>query len=122
MERDRRILMLQVSQAWGKAAQLLKFEAIAPYSISVEDQVLDCVAFVPDFGGVRGTIVGILEPPDLRTDKRLSLYAKEHGLFYSFLNPEEYATYNEARFKETLFDWGFFGPASRRPEWLVECN
>jgi hypothetical protein len=117
MESDRDVPIEQVARAWNVAAEQLGIDVIAPYTL-VSTENVTCAAFLRHFGGHGGMVAGLSLPP-FNIDKALQTAAKANGLYYSFLNPEQYASYNEERFNETLQDWGYFGPIDRRPSWLT---
>jgi hypothetical protein len=104
-----------VIAAWKTASWALGISVTAPFTCS---DSLECVAFLPDFGGPNGMVVGAIGAP-AETDRALGRWAKERGLYLSFLNPEVYQTYDASTFKEALVDWGYFGPSETRPSWLA---
>ncbi len=110
--------MAQVIAAWRTASELLDIEVTAPFTLRAGVKPVHCVAFLPHFGSPRGVVVGAAEPPGFDTDPELVKQAEKAGFFYSFINTEIFTDYDERRFKETLKDWGFFGPMARRPHWL----
>jgi len=77
-----------------------------------------CAAHLPDFGGPRGMVVGLIWPPLYKPDAQLESAAKARGLYCSFINPAVYEDYDEDVFKEALNDWGFLGGEDQRPDWL----
>jgi hypothetical protein len=42
------------------------------------------------------------------------------GYYFSFINGAVYSEFDRELFQETLNDWGFFGTAENRPEWLAD--
>lgn len=80
---------------------------------------ISCVAYLPDFGGPKGIVIELNNPPDFEIDKGLVDAAKAKGISYSFMNFKIYKEYQEDGFKEVLIDWGFFGDESLRPEWMA---
>ena len=107
-------------EAWITASHLLGFEIVAPFTLRKNKQSAECVAFLPHFGGLNGAVIGVLLPPDSKINQHLAKLAKDSGMFYSFVSAETYSAYDELHFKETLIDWGFFGPQDRRPKWWIE--
>jgi hypothetical protein len=65
-------------------------------------------------------VVGTGTPPNFDTDRVLVECAKASGMFCAFLNPDRYSTFDAEVFKEALQDWGYFGSAGARPNWLPE--
>lgn len=110
----------QVAHAWRIASSHLGIKIVSPYTIELDRKSADCIAFLPDFGSSQGMVIGITLKPDFRTDPVLIECAKGRELFYSFINAETYAKYEDTRFKDTLADWGFFGPIEKRPTWILE--
>lgn len=110
-------------QAWHTASKLLGIEVVAPFTLRTEKKSADCIAFLPDFGSPRGMVIGMHIPltSDM-DDETLAICAEKREMFCSYLNPEVYATYDEEKFKETLIDWGFFGPPGHRPAWLQKSD
>lgn len=111
--------MCQTVNAWTVASKLLGIRIVVPFTLSNENEFVECIAFLPDFGSPRGMVLGLTTPPEFKTDAVLIKCAKKRKLFYSFINPAIYSTYDEKRFKEVLTDWGFFGPIEKRPAWLT---
>jgi hypothetical protein len=109
----------RVCDAWRIAANALSVRIEAPFTLKTKDaeEVLT-MAHLPDFGGPRGMIIGLLSRPAYTTDKGVKSAAESLGLYYSLINPEVYERYDEEVFKEALADWGFFGNEDRRPKWL----
>ncbi len=73
-----------------------------------------CAAYLPDFGGSKGMVIGSLDRPRAQ----LKRGAEERGFYYSFINFKIYEKYDEEVFREALLDWGFFGDESMRPIWM----
>ena len=108
----------RLADAWRAASEALGVEILAPYSFEWKGDVFDCLAFVPLFGGTKGTVVEALHEPGFDADPRLRAAAQEAGYFVSSVNTEAYSTYDKQLFVETLQDWGYFGPAEQAPPWL----
>ena len=104
--------------AWRTAGEILRVSVQAPYVfVDARGREFPCLAFLPEFGGPRGMIVEAIEGPDFNTDTALAVAASEAGVYCSFVNPEQYAVFEEETFKEALRDWGFFGRPTARPLW-----
>jgi hypothetical protein len=108
----------RASRSWLEAASKLGIKVIAPYCLKVGEETIECIAFLPDFGGREGMFVAPTAPPDFEIDARLVDFAKKNRLFYSFVNPAAWADYDQSTFAEALQDWGYFGPLGTRPAWL----
>jgi len=107
-----------VSDAWRTAASSLAIRVEAPYVlVDANHAEVSCIAYLPDFGGSKGMVIGPICNSDYKTD-RVFLAATSRGLYCSLVNAEVYEHYEEATFKEALTDWGFFGDETRRPSWL----
>jgi hypothetical protein len=111
-------------KVWKKFCDKLGVEIIAPYTLETQGHLINCLAFLPNFGGPRGMIVGSMNLPEVTTDPQLIKIAQEKGLFYSFINTKAFTTteIDETIFKATLADWGYYGPLKRRPRWLIESD
>lgn len=115
---ERAGVVLSAVEAWKEDSRQLGIRVIAPFAISAGDITAACIAFLPDFGGRHGMVIGAAGPPDFKTEPALVECAKSLGMFYSFLNPERYSTFDAAVFKEALIDWGYFGSTESRPVWF----
>lgn len=109
----------ELLQAWREAASSLSVRVEAPYIIKAANgEAIECVAYLPDFGGPKGMVIGIIAPPEFQTNSALKLAAESLELFYSFINRDVYRKYQEEIFKEALRDWGYQGSESLRPFWV----
>jgi hypothetical protein len=104
-----------VSAAWVLAAHDLGIEVIAPFVLTVGGREHKCLALVPHFGGGNGILVATLP-----SDRVLYADAKSTDYRCSFVDRELYGKYERTLFVETLTEWGFTGPARKRPAWLKE--
>ena len=118
MEEDVSKIIEKASKTWLAGAKKLSIRVTAPFAISVASERIQCIAFVHDFGGPNGTLVGVMHPHTYETDSRLKEYAKRNGIFYSFVNPSGWTEYNEAAFKDALEDWGYYGSPDKCPAWF----
>jgi len=101
-----------ISRAWLEAAKDLEIRVIAPLAVhDPENEPIIYEAHILDFGGVKGTVVGVLD------DKMGDIRATQ-GYYYSNLAPL-YRDYSRQRFIDTLNDWGWFGPAELQPAWYT---
>jgi len=114
---ERALVALSAIEAWKKASSQLGVRVVAPFAISAGGLTAGCIAFLPDFGGSQGMVIGSVEPPDFKTDTVLVECAKGLGMFYTFLS-EEYSHFDAGMFKEALIDWGYFGSPESRPAWF----
>ncbi len=101
-----------ISQAWFEAAKDLEIRVTAPFTLHVSDvEAITYEAHVLDFGGPKGTVVGVL-------DDKLGDYRHEQGYYCSNLAPS-YRSYKRQYFIDTLNDWGWFGPPELKPSWYT---
>jgi hypothetical protein len=114
----RSLLEDETAQAWKRAADVLDVFVIAPFVMPGVDQRATCIAFLPHFGGPHGMVIEGFAPPDYSQNPSVAKFAAEWGLYRTAINLGLYRTYDGDRFREALRDWGFFGPAERRPSWL----
>jgi hypothetical protein len=105
-------------KAWQDAADRLGIAVVAPFTISGPKHSIVCIAFLPDFGSKNGMVIGHADSPAFEMDPLLAECARSLEMYYSFVNLDQYSTFNAGVFKEALADWGYFGAAERRPAWL----
>ena len=86
----------------------------SPFAVLNADANVEFEAYLPDFGGKRGMVLSI---NDMRGFDDLGDLARAAGLYYSSLNAT--APTSEQSVKDTLDDWGYFGPEDRRPDWYT---
>ena len=116
MTTEEQIILLRSS--WIQAAGVLGFKIVSPYTIQMDDgKEEEVFAFIPDYGRPNGTILGLFYPKQ-PPNKKFSSWANKNNAFCSFINPKAYQTYDEARFKETLIDWGYYGDSANKPDWI----
>jgi hypothetical protein len=111
--------MENASSAWAEIGKELEIRVIAPFEIASGQDLIRCIAFLPNFGGPRGMVMGAIDPdsPSI-TDQRISKYAKENGLYCSFVGLGTYGTRSKSSFVEALEDWGYYGPTDDCPPWF----
>jgi hypothetical protein len=105
-----RVIDEAISQAWLEAAKDLGIRVAAPFMVP-SDQPNTYEAHVMDFGGPRGTVVGVL-------DDKLGDCRATQGFYSSNLSPS-YRHYERQHFIATLNDWGWYGPEGLRPAWYT---
>jgi len=109
-----RIVDKEISQAWLQAAKDLGIRVEAPFTLRTPAG--DCVAYearILDFGGPKGTVVGVLNDNAPWKDIR-----KANGYYGSNLAPS-YRQYDRKLFIDTLNDWQWFGENAFRPLWYT---
>lgn len=99
-----------ISQAWLEAAEDLGIRVVAPFTLQ-SDTSVTFEAHVMDFGGPKGTVVGVLD------DKLVDCRAAQ-GFYTSNLAPS-FRNYERQHFVDTLNDWGWYGPEKLRPVWYT---
>ena len=105
-----RVIDEEISRAWLEAAKDLGIRVTAPFTPQ-SDERITYEAHVMDFGGPKGTVVGVLS--DKLDDGRAT-----QGFYRSNLAPS-YRHYERQYFIATLNDWGWYGPEEIRPVWYM---
>ena len=100
-----------MANAWLEAADDLGIRVVAPFRLVTGDGEVWFEAFIPDFGGPKGTIAGSIENPVPNSRQQL-------GYFPSDLGPS-YRGYVRQFFIDTLNDWGWFGEEGKKPRWYT---
>jgi hypothetical protein len=110
----------KVSKAWRTAASHLSIRIEAPYRLPTTDglSTVLSVAYLPDFGGANGMVVGLASGPAFKVDRTLKASAKAVGVNCSFINPDVYEHYGTVTFKEAIIYWGYFGTLEDKPGWI----
>lgn len=115
-----------IAEAWRAAALDLGIEVVVPYSVVVDGRSQEYLALVHHFGGEHGTLVALSPPGEAsNADAEVrALFKTAEGANYycSLLDAEPYRQYDRELFIETLVDWGFCGPPSKRPAWMPEAG
>jgi hypothetical protein len=107
-----RIVDDAISGAWLEAAKDLGIRVTAPFGVQASGgEPIIYEALVLDFGGPKGTVVGVL-------DDKLDDCRAIQGYYYSNLSPS-YRDYGRQLFIDTLNDWGWSGPLELRPSWYT---
>ena len=101
-----RVIDEDISKAWLEAAKDLGIRVAAPFTVQ-SDQPITYEAHVIDFGGPKGTVVGVL-------DDKLEDCRATQGFYRSNLS-DSYRRYEREHFIATLNDWGWYGPEGLRP-------
>jgi hypothetical protein len=107
-----RIVDEAISGAWLEAAKDLGIRVTAPFALrNAEDEQVTYEAHILDFGGPKGSVVGVL-------DDQLRDWRATQGYYCSNLAPS-YRRYERKHFIDTLNDWGWYGPTELRPSWYT---
>jgi hypothetical protein len=102
-----------MSAAWREAGRRLGVRVIAPHVLRLPDRkTVDVEAFLPDFGGPLGAVVvSLADEPRCRRARASDSFVSQLAV--------SYRTFDEELFRETLDDWGWFGPVDRHPAWYT---
>ena len=76
--------------------------------------MIECEAFIPDFGSPTGAIA-------LSYDSTVAFGNQLGGHWCSVLH-EPYEAYDRSLFLETLNDWGWFGTSGKEPDWYAGAH
>ena len=107
-----RVVDEAISQAWLEAGADLAVQVIAPFAVEASShEVIVYEAYIPHFGGPKGTVTGVLDDK-LRDDRTTQ------GYYCSNLAPS-YRSYKRQYFIDTLNDWGWYGPKEFCPSWYT---
>jgi hypothetical protein len=101
---------------WRRAAAELSVRATIPFNLRADNREMWVTAFLPDFGGPRGTAVVAVTSYDESIYPLLYHTAAAHGTFASLMVVPE--IYDAEVFRDALVDWGYYGPVENRPKWL----
>ena len=63
MEKDQREVFNRTVQSWITASRSLHINVTTPFTASVADRTIECLAFLPDFGSPNGMLVGVMFNP-----------------------------------------------------------
>ena len=102
-----------MDKAWIKAKEELQIEVIAPFSIVLDGHEITAIAFLPNFGSAKGTLLFNIENPDGFSK------AMKYGYFCSQLNCESYEKYNQQLFQESLNDLQWCSSKKQPPIWYT---
>lgn len=97
--------------------------AVAPFTLEGEHVRFEGLCFLPDFGGHNGVLgyfgdLSAQETEEERAQRHVfQKLAASRGYFWSALNSR--SPLSERLVKETLDDWGYFGPPERMPTWYA---
>jgi hypothetical protein len=106
-------------EMWNRMAVKLGIRIVAPFQFEYGNGVHECLAFLPDFGSPRGTVLGAVPIHGIALDKVLIQYAEDNQMYVSFISLSKYSESDTAEFTDALSDWGYFGPEDTRPQWLT---
>jgi hypothetical protein len=102
--------MKDTIKAWKEAVEDLEIEIESPFYLKQSKFPI----LVKNFGSNLGTI--IIDMDDIDTAEELF----PEKFYWSGINPNSYCEYNRDHFINTLEDWGWFGPVSKKPSWYSD--
>jgi hypothetical protein len=105
--------MHDMTEAWLEAGVDLGVRVIAPYTVQSGHGEINVLAYLPDFGSRKGTLVF-----SMRDDEGVQSLSSA-GFFCSQLNPEEYGCYDRDLFIATLTDWQWLSTIGKLPQWYT---
>jgi hypothetical protein len=105
-----------VIEAWKLAACELQIRVTAPFNLSVSDHTF--IAKLPDFGGPHGMVIDVAQPPDYLAPQGVVQLVENAGYYISLISSDIYSRFDAEVFKDALIDWGYWGPATTRPDWF----
>lgn len=108
--------LIELVQAWLDAATDLGIDVVAPFTLRVDAQELECVALVSDFGGVSGMVLLQGGVPEWEEVRDLLEGARELGYGFSFVG-KSYSVYDRGLFVDTLNDWEWRRGTDTAPAW-----
>lgn len=107
-----------VQAAWRIASLELQFDFIAPYELEADGRTFLYHGFVPDFGGLHGTLFITCENFHESLGDAMRV-ASEAGFFCSQISASVYGRYERDVFIEVLSDWSWMRKDRSPPDWLA---
>jgi hypothetical protein len=106
-----------IRAAWQEAGRDLGIAVVAPFVLETASGSVTFPVFLPDFGGKKGMVVGLLGGYTMSAEHRSA--AKTAHLYFSGLDPDSYSSFDRDLFVGTLNDWGWYGADGERPAWYT---
>ena len=112
-------LIASAADSWRKACARLQVRVESPYTLVIGEELVSCLAFLPDFGGGNGIVVVAMDLPKIGPDEHLESILSKCKITYSFVNVSAFARadVSEDIFKRALEDWGYYGSQDNCPVW-----
>lgn len=110
-------LKKKVTDALKQVADHFGLELVAPITFA-ECPGTAALAFIRHFGSPEGVLLDSIAPPTYEGDKVLQSIAQAKQMYYSQVNIERLANYDEGDFIDLFRDWGYYGDSP--PSWLRE--
>lgn len=99
--------------AWREAGEDLDIEIVVPFESEIAGTIVFAIAFLPDFGSGKGTLVfDAAENPNVEL-------AYNNGYYCSQLSSASYSLYSRKLFQETLDDWQWSSKEKQPPSWYT---
>jgi hypothetical protein len=85
------------AETWREVAEVLGIRVTAPFEVANDSNTdrVEYVAFLPDFGGKAGMVVGLMD--SIADYERLAGFAKSAGLYFSATDFSYYANWGLRR-------------------------
>jgi hypothetical protein len=103
----------KVAAAWRAAAEDLGIQFTTPFAVERNGRQIETLGLVHQFGRRIGTIISVIDEPS-----SLTKHPADDDYYSSQLS-DSYTRYERQFFIDTLNDWQFFGPDSRKPSWYT---
>jgi len=105
--------MAQTRSAFQKAASTLGISFAHPPIEGLDGLGAHLIGHLPHFGGPKGCVPMLLNTPEF-----VVASVKSAGYYFSLL-ASSYTQFDPVLFRDTLDDWGYFGPPEWRPVWFT---
>ncbi len=102
-------------EAWKRIGEAFDIAVQALFEFVLDDRTHVCTAYLPTFGGARGTLVRCGRP-----DVQFMNDAQQAGFGFSHVDLTSWPR-GERYIVEMLSDWGFSGPGEA-PSWIVQLH
>ena len=107
------------SDALKDVANRLGLKILSP---AVFDECLGNAAleFIYHFGSPNGVLLDSIAAPAYKCNSVLQGFAQENNMYYSKVNVDQLANYDDDDFIELFRDWGYYG--GNPPPWIRNSN
>ena len=105
----------RIEDAWLEAGDVLGIDVETPYVRESSAGTATFVAFLPDFGGPTGLVLGVRGGDDGDLPARV---AEDEELVYAEVG-DSFADFDEDLFRDALNEWGWSGPKDGAPDWYA---
>ena len=108
-------LAARLEEAWEEAGDRLGIDVEVSYLLDTSMGSVQYPVYLPDFGGPEGMVLMAAGHGEGDLPR---MVAEDEGLVYVELH-SSYGTYDEEEFRAPLQDFGWSGPATTAPDWLL---